>query len=81
MCPIAGGNWNNASDAGVWALNLNNSRSNSNTNVGFRADSETPRTPDGDGGAKGGVFLQGYPAKSVCFGHSGRASGLEGLAA
>lgn len=38
MCPIAGGNWNNGSNAGVWALNLNNARANSNTNVGARAD-------------------------------------------
>ncbi len=39
MCPIAGGNWNNSSNAGVWCLNCNNSRTNSNNNVGFRADS------------------------------------------
>lgn len=81
MCPIAGGNWNNASDAGVWALNFNNSRTNSNNNVGFRADSESPRTPQGDGGAKGDAFRQGCPAKSECMSHSGRAAGPEGLAA
>jgi len=34
--PIRGGNWNNDSRAGVFALNLNNSRSNANTNIGFR---------------------------------------------
>lgn len=34
--PIRGGNWNNGSGAGVFALNLNNARSNSNTNIGFR---------------------------------------------
>ena len=34
--PIRGGNWNNGSRAGVFALNLNNDRSNSNTNIGFR---------------------------------------------
>ena len=34
--PIRGGNWNNGSNAGVFALNLNNARSNSNTNIGFR---------------------------------------------
>jgi len=77
MCPLSGGNWNNASDAGVWALNLNNTRSNSNNNVGFRSDSATPRALKRDGGAKGGVFLQ-RAAKSVCFRHSGRS--LEGLA-
>ena len=39
LCVISGGNWNNGSNAGVWALNLNNVRGNSNNNVGFRADS------------------------------------------
>jgi hypothetical protein len=32
------GNWNNGANAGVWAVNLNNNRSNSNANVGFRSD-------------------------------------------
>jgi hypothetical protein len=40
LCPVSGGNWNNAGNAGVWALNLNNDRGNSNNNIGFRADSE-----------------------------------------
>lgn len=39
LCAISGGNWNNGSNAGVWALNLNNARGNSNNNIGFRADS------------------------------------------
>lgn len=26
LCAISGGNWNNGSNAGVWALNLNNDR-------------------------------------------------------
>lgn len=39
MCLLSAGNWNNGSNAGVWALNANNSRTNSNNNVGFRADS------------------------------------------
>lgn len=39
LCVISGGNWNNGSNAGVWALNLNNARGNSNNNVGLRADS------------------------------------------
>jgi retron-type reverse transcriptase len=39
LCVISGGNWNNGSNAGVWALNLNNVRGNSNNNIGFRADS------------------------------------------
>jgi hypothetical protein len=33
---LRGGNWGNAGNAGVWALNLNNARSNVNANVGFR---------------------------------------------
>lgn len=34
--PLRGGNWNNGSNAGLAALNLNNTRSNSNSNIGFR---------------------------------------------
>ena len=34
--PIRGGNWNNAALSGVFALNLNNARSNVNTNIGAR---------------------------------------------
>jgi len=59
MCPIASGNWNNGANAGVWALNLNNVRGNSNNNVGCRADSVTPRTPQGDGGTKGDAIQRG----------------------
>lgn len=44
LCVISGGNWNNGSNAGVWALNLNNVRGNSNNNIGFRAD-PLPATP------------------------------------
>jgi len=39
LCVISGGNWNNGGNAGVWTLNLNNVRGNSNNNVGLRADS------------------------------------------
>ena len=35
MVPLRGGNWNNTSNAGPGALNLNNVRSNVNTNIGF----------------------------------------------
>jgi hypothetical protein len=35
--PIRGGNWDNGANAGVFALNLNNSRSNVNSNIGFRS--------------------------------------------
>jgi len=34
--PIVGGNWNNAANAGLWNLNVNNSASNSNSNIGAR---------------------------------------------
>ena len=44
LCVISGGNWNNGATAGVWYLNLNNVRSNSNNNVGLRSDS-VPNTP------------------------------------
>ena len=32
-----GGNWNNGENAGLFYLNGNNPRSNSNTNIGFRS--------------------------------------------
>lgn len=38
LCPIAFGNWNNASNAGPGARNFNNTRGNSNDNVGFASD-------------------------------------------
>jgi hypothetical protein len=74
MCPISGGNWNNSSNAGVWTLNWNNSRGNSNDNVGFRSDSATPRTAQADSGAKGSPFLRvGQPsAKSAARLFTGR---------
>ena len=36
-CLIRGGNWNNGGNAGVFNSNLNNPRSNSNTNIGGRS--------------------------------------------
>ncbi len=56
MCPIASGNWNNGSNAGVWALNLNNVRGNSNNSVGFRADSISPHGQQCRSGIKGDGF-------------------------
>jgi len=59
--PLRGGNWNNGANAGVFALNLNNPRSNVNTNIGFRAalaPHVRSRTPTGDGqntGQKGHI--------------------------
>ena len=35
--PIRGGNWNNGANAGLFYTNLNNPRSNSNWNIGFRS--------------------------------------------
>jgi hypothetical protein len=58
MCPISGGNWNNSANAGVWNLNWNNGRGNSNDNIGFRSDSGLPRTAQADGGLKGASFLR-----------------------
>jgi len=55
MCPIASGNWNNGEAAGVWALNLNGVRANSNNNVGFRADS-IPHGQQCRSGIKGDGF-------------------------
>ena len=60
--PFRGGNWNNGAGAGVFALNLNNPRSNVNTNVGFRAalpslsDIQSSRALSQYGGDKGVCF-------------------------
>ena len=56
--PIRGGNWNNSSNAGVFNLNCNNPRTNSNGYIGARPDSELPRILKRNGGTKGGSFLQ-----------------------
>ena len=37
---LRGGNWNNTSNAGVFALNLNNAPANQNNNIGFRCASD-----------------------------------------
>jgi hypothetical protein len=37
MLPHVGGNWNNGAHAGSFAVNLNNTSSNTNQNVGGRA--------------------------------------------
>ena len=65
MAPLSSGNWNNSSSAGSWYLNLNNNRTNSNNNIGFRSDSDSPRIQQWNGGTKGGIFLQ-VTVKSVC---------------
>ena len=75
MCPIAAFNWNNGTTAGVWALNLNNVRGNSNNNVGFRADSIPRRLKFSQSGIKGDAFrrVKKFTAKSDGFRLSGRA--------
>lgn len=42
--PLRGGNWNNGSNAGLGALNLNNARSNTNSNIGFRPALDNARS-------------------------------------
>jgi hypothetical protein len=64
MVAIRGGNWNNGANAGVFNLNLNNDRSNSNTNIGARPDFESPRSWRQHGGTKGDSFRR-LGAKSV----------------
>lgn len=44
--PIRGGNWNNGANAGVAALNLNNERTNANSNIGFRPALDNARSSD-----------------------------------
>ena len=83
MAPLSSGNWNDSSNAGVWYLNLNNNRTNSNNNIGFRSDSDSPRIWQRNGGAKGDAFRRviQITAKSVCFRDSSRCHvALEGLA-
>ena len=47
--PIRGGNWNNGSNAGLAALNLNNPRSNVNNNIGFRPALSRRQMPEAYG--------------------------------
>lgn len=37
---LRGGNWNNGANTGAFTLNLNNTPSNTNTNIGFRCASD-----------------------------------------
>lgn len=78
MVAIRGGNWNNGANAGVFNLNLNNDRSNSNTNIGARPDFDSPRIWKRNGGTKGDSFRR-LCAKSVfrCFSSSVATSGFE----
>jgi hypothetical protein len=42
---LRGANWNNGTNAGVFAANLNNGPSNVNSNVGFRCALSFARRP------------------------------------
>lgn len=71
LFPIASGNWNDAANAGVFYRNWNNSRSNDNNNVGFRAadyfafaDLTLHTANTGDIGVEPSCIL----AKSACHG-------------
>jgi hypothetical protein len=66
---MSSANWNNSTNAGVFALNCNNNRGNSNDNYGFRSDSKSPRTAQADGGIKGGAFLHTVRAFAKSAGH------------
>lgn len=50
--PLRGGNWNNGSNAGLGALNLNNARSNANSNIGFRPALDNARSNHPKGGCQ-----------------------------
>ncbi|MBH0017572.1 reverse transcriptase/maturase family protein [Pseudoalteromonas sp. NGC95] len=50
--PLRGGNWNNGSNAGLGALNLNNARSNANSNIGFRPALDYARSSTLKGGCQ-----------------------------
>jgi len=72
LSPISGSNWNNGSNAGVFALNLNNDSGNSNTNVGFR-DSVHTRLNSGllkmhTGRLLSGLYQQAKSVYSSFFG-------------
>lgn len=81
LCVISGGTWNNGGNAGVWALNLNNVRSNANDNVGFRADS-LPNTPHAAravrqrGSLRRGLCRNGEPLRTLVAtpAHAGRTA-------
>jgi len=57
LCVIAGANWNNSLNAGPWARNFNNGRSNANNNYGFSSDS-SPQAAQAGSGIQGGAFLR-----------------------
>lgn len=60
---MRGGNWSNSSDAGAFALNLNNVRTNSNDNVSGRDSGSMPETSQDETGHTG----MRYPAVSKIY--------------
>lgn len=64
LCVISGAYWFYASDAGVWAAGLFDSRTHANLSTGFRAAC-MPRTQQCDGGVEGDGFRP-FKAKSLC---------------
>jgi len=66
LCAISGGNWNNGSLAGVWSLNLNNVRGNSNNNIGFRSDSMPGKPNAADAARQRGSNRRGW-CRNVLF--------------
>lgn len=69
MCVIAGANWNNSTNAGLWARNFNNSRANSNDNYSLSSDSR-PQTAQAESGIQGGAFLRHAQACAKSAGRS-----------
>lgn len=65
--PLFGGDWNDGASAGVFALNLNNNRTNSNDNVGFR--SALLSLPEG---INSRVYIQCLRRKGIYF-HANKA--------
>lgn len=62
--PIRGGNWNNGANAGVFALNFNNPRSNVNANIGFRAALPSSQMSYAQGHTSSATVIKG-PVSSV----------------
>ena len=70
-CPLSGANWNNTSNAGVWYLNWNNNRTNSNNNVGWRCDCISSNRAYADSGRTGiGYPASGEIGKNLLFGRT-----------
>ena len=74
--PIRGGNWNNGANAGLAAVNLNNSRANTNTNIGFR-----PAFGRSQKAAPHGASLSALSKGCRCLGHCRKTEQAERRAA